>query len=147
MLVKAVINRLFKFRPRSEHEIIAKLKEKKFESGIIDEVVLLYKNCGLIDDANFAKGWITSRLNKPMGFRRIRQELREKGVQDEIIDAQLAEAKTKYDETGAVSKIAQKRLKYYQGLDNLTKKRRLEGYLLRRGFSAEAVYKVIYKNI
>ncbi|MCB9771994.1 MAG: regulatory protein RecX [Candidatus Omnitrophica bacterium] len=142
-LAKAVVYRLFKFRPRSEKEIIAKLKDKDFDSAIIEQVVSFFVKCGLINDAIFAKGWISSRLNKPMGFKRIRLELRDKGVADEIISAEFAKIKTNYNELESVTKIAQRRIKIYHGIDRATTRRRLEGYLLRRGFAPEVIYKVL----
>lgn len=138
---KATVYRLLKFRPRSEHEIVAKLKDKKFSSDTIEQVICFCKKCGLIDDAIFAKGWISSRLAKPLGLRKIQQELKAKGITDEIITTQLKEMTRNYDETKAVEHIIQKRAKIYQGLDSTTIQRRLEGYLLRRGFSPEMVYK------
>ncbi len=140
---KAVVYRLFKFRPRSQGEIIAKLKDKNFDSAIIEQVVFFFKEGGLIEDAAFTKSWVASRLQKPMGMRRIRQELKKKGVADEIISAEFSKIQNSYDELETVNRVAQKRVKVYQGLDQKTITRRLEGYLLRRGFSTEAVYKAL----
>lgn len=138
---KATVYRLLKIRPRSECEIVAKLKDKKFSSDTIEQVVCFCKKCGLIDDALFAKGWISSRLAKPLGLRKIRQELKAKGITEEIISMQLKEMTRDYNENKAVEHIIQKRAKIYQGLDSATTQRRLEGYLLRRGFSPEVIYK------
>ncbi len=140
---KAVVYQLFKFRPRSEHEIITKLKEKNFESGIIEQVVSFFKKCGLIDDQVFAKSWVASRLNKPIGLRRIQEELKVKGIAAEIIALQLSAAKSGYDESAAIKEIIKRRARIYQELDPIKKRRRLEGYLLRRGFSTETVYKIL----
>ena len=138
---KATIYRLLKFRSRSEYEIVAKLKDKKFSSDTIEQVVCFCKKCGLIDDATFTKSWIASRLAKPLGLRKIRQELKAKGIADEIISAQCRRLTTDYDEAQAVKQVIRKRIKVYYKLDKTTIYRRLEGYLLRRGFSPEVVYK------
>ncbi len=140
---KAIVYRFFKFRIRSQQEIIAKLKDKAFDSAIIDQVIVFFKKAGLIDDEVFAKAWIVSRLAKPIGIKRIRQELKEKGVADEIVIGQIAKLTKDYDEFEAVQKISQQRMKIYQKLDQTTQHRRLENYLLRRGFSTETVYKII----
>ncbi len=138
---KATVYRLLKFRPRSKYEIVAKLKDKKFSSDTIEQVVCLCKKCGLIDDVTFAKGWISSRLAKPLGLRKIHQELKAKGITEEIISTQLKEMTRDYDENKAVEQVIHKRIKVYCRLDKTTIHRRLEGYLLRRGFSPEVVYK------
>jgi regulatory protein len=140
---KAVVHRLFKFRIRSEHEIRAKLKEKGFPHEIIEQAVAFFTKCEMLNDTIFAKAWIGSRLNKPMGLRRIKQELKEKGIADEIIASELTAAKSDYDESEAVKEVIKRRLRMYQGLDPIKKKRRLEGYLLRRGFSTETIYKIL----
>jgi regulatory protein len=140
---KAIVYRFFKFRIRSEQEIITKLKDKAFDNAIIEPVIAFFKKAGLIDDAVFAKAWIVSRLAKPIGVRRIRQELKEKGVADEIVSEQVAKLTNDYDEFEAAQKISQKRMKIYQKLDETTQQRRLEGYLLRRGFSTQVVYKTL----
>ncbi len=140
---KAIVYRFLKFRIRSEQEIITKLKDKAFDNAIIEPVIAFFKKAGLIDDAIFTKAWIVSRLAKPIGVRRIRQELKEKGVADQIVNEQIAKLTSDYDELQAAQKLAQKRMKVYQKLDKTTQQRRLEGYLLRRGFSTETVYKII----
>ncbi len=139
---KAAVYRCLKFRIRSEYEIVTKLKDKGFDNGIIEQVIAFFKQCALIDDAVFAKTWIVSRLAKPVGIKRIQQELKEKGVADEIVSEQIAKLTKDYDEFEAVQRISQKRMKIYQRLERTTQQRRLEGYLLRRGFSAEVVYTV-----
>lgn len=140
---KIVVERLFKFRPRSEFEIRSKLKDKGFGGEVIDQTVFYFQKLGVIDDTVFAKGWIQSRLNKPFGIRRIKEELKLKGVDSEIIATRLDEAKTNYDEIEAVQKTVEKRLKSYRNLNPQQKKQRLFGYLSRRGFSSESIYKTL----
>lgn len=130
---------LLKFRLRSEREIYARLKKKKFDEEIIKQTVSFLKNKGFIDDSVFAKAWIESRLKKPLGLRRIRQELNLKGVDKEIIDSQISEVKKDYPEEELVKKIAQERLKKLKGIEPRSAKRRVYTYLLRRGFSPETI--------
>ena len=130
---------LLKFRLRSEREIYARLKKKKFDEEIIKQTVSFLKNKGFIDDSVFAKAWIESRLKKPLGLRRIRQELNLKGVDKEIIDSQISEVKKDYPEEELVKKIAQERFKRLKGIEPRSAKRRVYTYLLRRGFSPETI--------
>ena len=46
---------------------------------------------GLLDDRAFTKSWINYRLARPFGFRRIIQELKAKGIDQEIIEQAVAE--------------------------------------------------------
>ncbi len=140
---KGVVSRLFRFRPRSEQEIRAKLTEKGFSGTIIAETVAYFKKIRLIDDTLFARGWIQSRLNKPFGIKRIRLELKAKGVDEETLNQEFGKAKENYSEPDAIFRLAAKRLKTYQSLEKAVAKRRLSGYLLRRGFSPGAVSKTL----
>ena len=45
---------------------------------------------GYINDTDFAEQWAASRTTKGMGARRIRMELRQKGVDSEAIDEALS---------------------------------------------------------
>jgi len=128
---------LLKFRLRSEKEVIARLKIKKFDPAIIKETVEFLKDKDFLNDKHFASAWVNSRLKKPLGLRRIRQELRLKGVDKEIIDAKIEEVKKNYSEKVTVERIARERIKRLEGLEPEKRKTRLFAYLMRRGFSTE----------
>ncbi|OGX41005.1 MAG: hypothetical protein A2984_02870 [Omnitrophica WOR_2 bacterium RIFCSPLOWO2_01_FULL_41_12] len=130
---------LLKFRPRSEKEIFARLEKKKFAPEIIKETVAFLKEKKFIDDAYFTQVWIESRLKKPLGFRRLRQELKIKGIISELIDSQIEETKKNYCEEEIVSKIVRERVGRLKRLEPQKLKRRLFAYLLRRGFSPQVI--------
>ncbi|MFA4989894.1 MAG: regulatory protein RecX [Candidatus Omnitrophota bacterium] len=129
---------LLKFRLRSENELAGRLKLKKIPAETIKEVISFLKEKRFIDDDLFAKAWINSRLKRPLGLRRIKQELRQKGVDKEIIAAQTAKIKD-YSEIETVLDLAKARLSRLKGIDRVSAKRRLYAFLLRRGFSPEIV--------
>lgn len=130
---------LLKFRLRSEKEIYARLKHKKFDEEIIKQTILFLKDKGFIDDRIFAKAWIASRIKKPLGLGKIRQELNLKGIDKEIIDSQISEIKQDYSEEDLIKKIAKLRLAKLKGIEPRCAKRRVYAYLLRRGFSPEII--------
>jgi len=130
---------LLKFRPRSEKEIYQRLKRKKFDTRIIEETLSFLKDKGFIDDNYFAKAWIESRIKKPLGIRRLRQELSIKGIDKEIIDNQINEIRKNYSEEQIVQKLFKDRLKKIKGIDPQKAKKRVYAYLLRRGFSPDII--------
>lgn len=134
---------LLKFRPRSEKEIYARLKKKKFNPEIIEKTLSFLKERGFVDDKYFAKAWIESRIKKPLGLRRLREELRIKGIAWQIIDNQINEIKKDYPEEIIVANLAQERLNKIKGIDSQKAKRRIFSYLVRRGFSPDVVMDVI----
>lgn len=134
---------LLKFRPRSEKELSYRLKRKKFQEAVIKEVVSVLKESDFINDSSFAKGWISSKLKKPLGFIRIKEELKAKGVDSQIIEEQIQEIKKDYSEEDVVMDLARKRFKKIKGLKHLKAKNRVFAYLLRRGFSVDTVNDVL----
>lgn len=140
---KAIIFRLLKFRLRSEHELVVKLAGKGISQETTRQVIDHFKKVGLIDDQLFARGWVASRLNKPVGLIRIRRELRQKGVADDIVDAAVARGVRDYDERETVLSLAQRRLGQYRSLPRATAQRRLFQYLARRGFPLGLIQNVL----
>jgi len=130
---------LLKFRLRSEQEIYQRLKRKEFEEDIIRDTLGFLKNKGFIDDTVFTKSWIQSRLKKPLGLRRIKQELKLKGIDKEIVDLQINEIKESYCEQDLVFRLAESRLSKLKSVDPAAARRRVYAYLIRRGFSPEIV--------
>lgn len=134
---------LLKFRLRSEQELYERLKRKKFAEPVIKETLSFLKERGFLDDNLFAKNWIESRLKKPLSIRKIRQELKLKGVAREIIDNQISSIGRDYSEEDIVRGIIRRKLARMKGIEPQIARRRLYAYLVRRGFSAEAVVEAI----
>ncbi|MBC7315870.1 MAG: RecX family transcriptional regulator, partial [Chloroflexi bacterium] len=68
-------------------------------------------------------------------------ELREKGVNQEVIEAALEPLDL--DEEESAQRAAEKALRRYASLDEETFRRRLSGYLQRRGFTAEVCRRIV----
>ena len=91
---------------------------------------------GYVDDLEFARFWVSNRDRfKPMGSRALRYELRQKGVDDEIIDSLLAEA----DEDESAYRAARARMSRYRGFTRQAFRQKLRGLLRRRGFSESTI--------
>jgi len=134
---------LLKFRQRSKKEISERLRKKRFDEQIIKETITFLENKGFVDDKIFARAWIESRIKKPFGIRKIRQELNFKGIDKEIIDSEINVIKKKYPEEEIIEEVAKIRLGRLKGIDPNSVKRRLYSYLLRRGFSPEIVTDIV----
>jgi regulatory protein len=134
---------LLKYRLRSEQELRLRMKRKKFAPETIERAITFLKEKKFIDDAIFAKAWMESRLIRPLGLRRIQQELKLKGVNSAIISACISKAKETYSETDTIKEIARLKLSKLKGVEPRAAKRRVYAYLLRRGFSPDAIYEVI----
>jgi regulatory protein len=137
--------RLLKIRLRSEQEIRLKLKLKHYEQNVIDETVKYFKQIRLIDDQQFTQGWISSRLTKPFGLKRIRYELKLKGIPEELLKEKISEVRDQYDEFEVVFRLAKSRFAKYKGLEERIAKQRIMGYLSRRGFDLSTIRQVVQK--
>jgi regulatory protein len=134
---------LLKFRLRSENELRQRFEKKKFNTQIIERTLSFLKDKGFIDDKYFAKIWTESRVKRPLGIRRLKQELIIKGIDKAIIDSQINEIKKNYPEEEIVAQLAKDRLNKSKGCDPQKARRRVYAYLLRRGFSPEVVIDVL----
>ena len=142
---KQIVLRLLNIRLRSEKEIQDKLATKRYAKQDIKQTLHYFKKLGLIDDRQFAKEWISSRLSKPLGSSRIRLELKAKGIDNEISQDELMQAFKDYPEFKIVDKLAQHRALQYTGIDSEKIKQRVYGYLTRRGFTTAAIDKAVEK--
>ncbi len=140
---RQVVFRLMRYRSRSVKEIRVKLRDRGFDDKTRDETVRYFRDLGMLDDALFARAWITSRLRKPIGIRRIHRELTAKGIDPEIIAAELNRAKNEYNENETIRALVRRRMRQYRQLDRARSRQRLTAYLIRRGFSADEIFKVI----
>ncbi|OGX37486.1 MAG: hypothetical protein A3C36_06350 [Omnitrophica WOR_2 bacterium RIFCSPHIGHO2_02_FULL_52_10] len=143
---KSIVYRLLNIRLRSEHELRAKLVSKKLPHSIVEQAIRYFRGLDLVNDRQFARQWIASRLKKPFGFNRIRLELTEKGIPAAVIQETLDEASKDYDEWTTAAQLAQHRARKYRNIDADKVRRRLYGYLQRRGFKTSTIVKVI-RNI
>lgn len=126
-------------RARTEAELRRALARRDTPEEVADELISRFKEVGLIDDAAYARALTNTRLDvQRRGAMRIRQELRNKGIDDELIQDSLAEIDPE-DELAAAEAFARKKMRSYQGLEPPVVKRRLYGALARRGFGPETV--------
>jgi len=137
--------RLLKIRPRSEKEINDRLRKKHFTQPVIAYTLTYLKRHHLIDDNAFAHEWIEARLRKPFGSNRIRYELIEKGIKPELIQQNLAAILSHHDEEASLKELAIKQKKKYRNIDMDTSRRKLYGYLIRRGFPKENILRTIHE--
>jgi regulatory protein len=142
---KAAALRFLKIRPRSIGELKEKLEGKEFSDAEIEITIHNLMASGLLDDRAFTKSWINYRLARPFGFRRIIQELKHKGIDPEIIEGALSEAKESYSPESIALDLAQRRWQRLPDIDPVKKKKRVLDFLLRRGFEVDLVMKVIKK--
>ncbi len=129
------------YRQRSEKEIIDKLKKKGFEESIIDDTLNYLKKYKLVDDMEFAKAFMKDKINlNKFGPIRIKHELYKKGIDNNIIEKVLEEDD---DEYNRALNLAKKKLPSYKNDDKNAIYRKLGGFLQRKGYSYDCIFKVL----
>lgn len=148
--------RYLSYRPRSVREVktflqkAAKSKSlahEHIDDAIIESILARLQEQKFIDDNEFAKWFIDQRNRvKPTGERLLKMELKQKGIDAEIIDEQLTKNKIQAasgeprfgretNEVSPLGALIQRRIGRYKGLQEKEIYQKLGQFLMRRGFS------------
>ncbi|HLQ28740.1 MAG TPA: RecX family transcriptional regulator [Ktedonobacteraceae bacterium] len=125
------------YRPRSREEVRRYLRRKETPPNIIDSALARLDRLDLVNDHTFASFWAENREQfSPRGARAIKNELRMKGVEREVVDEVISDEK---DEELALRAGRKKALSlvHNPAMDYLTFRTRLGSFLQRRGFGYE----------
>jgi regulatory protein len=145
---------LLSFRARTRKELETRLRQKGFPVGRIRPCLDSLEGKGLLDDEAVAAAFVRDRLrHRPRGRSRLVSELRAKGVDadlaseatrqvfedEEVTDSGLARAEAErwIRRQGAATLAALARDHHTRERDKA--RRRLHGYLARRGFRGDAL--------
>ena len=111
----------------------------------MDAVITRLIDLKYLSDTRFAADYTRLRKeNEKFGRRRVQQDLMQKGIGKELIDSTLATAYEDVDEVAlARAYCAKKRLKQPSGVDFQKQTVRIMNRLLRAGFSAAAIFKLL----
>lgn len=133
---------LLDYRSRTEKELERRLLQKGYPEDVIARVIEQLENVDLVNDGRFAADWVASRIaSRPIGRSRMNWELRRKGVAPELVEEALEQVDEDKEFDMALDLAARK-----LGGDSIKdqeSKRKLAGYLQRRGFHWEIVSRVL----
>jgi regulatory protein len=132
---------------RSRKELSDKLRAKLVPEAIASKLLDRFEEVGLIDDEAFARAWIASRQpGKGLARRALAQELRRKGIDDEIARVALDEIDPD-DELEAARLLVRRKLRSMAALDDTVRTRRLVGMLARKGYSPGLAFSVVREEL
>lgn len=128
---------------RSRKELGDKLAAKNVPAEVAARLLDRFEEVGLVDDDAFARSWIASRQpGKGLARRALAQELRRKGVDDEVAREALDEIDPA-DEEAAARALVRKKLRTLSRVDDTTATRRLVGMLARKGYGSGLSFAVV----
>ncbi len=135
--------RLLEYRARSRAELARRLRLAGFAEDIIEEVLVRLSEMGLVDDARFSQSWVESRsAGRSIGKTRIKWELRQKGIDADLVEEALSEIdeETEYK---LAARAARAKWDKDRSPDVSVKRRRLASYLQRQGFGWDVIKKTV----
>ncbi|MDH3218066.1 MAG: recombination regulator RecX [Gammaproteobacteria bacterium] len=126
-------------REHSAQELRQKLTAREFDNDAIEEAMRGLRDDGLQSDERFAESYINSRFNAGIGPRKIRFELRQRGIADELVDRYLDLYSERWDQ----SMIQQRVRKYGDAIpEDHAGRMKQARFLQNRGFSPESVMRL-----
>ena len=130
-------------RPRTRAELAAVLARRNVDPDVAEEVLGRFADVGIVDDAAFSDLWVSSRhRGKGLAARALRQELRRKGVDDDVA-AGAVEQLDPSTELATARALVDRRLASTRGLAADARVRRLAGMLARKGYGAGTAFRVV----
>jgi regulatory protein len=131
--------RFLSFRSRSQMEVENHLRSKDYAPDVISQTIERLTHEQVLDDEAFVRFWLEDRERfRPRGERGLRYELRQKGIADEVIDTVLADL----DEDQLAWAAVEPKLRQWQQLDEANLKKKIFGFLSRRGFAYDVAQTV-----
>ena len=134
--------RLLAIREHSRTELRRKLRARSHPDNVVDQVLDdLIRRC-LLSDERFTEQYLTSRQQRGFGPIRIRGELRERGVNSELISCYLDEQDERWMEM--LQRTHDKKFGV-ESPDSIKEKARRVRFLGYRGFTGEQI-KCFFQN-
>ena len=101
---------------------------------------------GYLDDASYARHWVSARVPRGYGASRLRAELRARGVATRVIDEALASLDGE-DTLARAREAARRRLPALRRGRPERVAGRLRDFLLRRGYGGTVVARVVRESV
>src|SRR5947208_1164181 len=131
------------YRPRSREEVRRYLRRKETPPEIIETALARLDRLDFVNDRTFAGFWIESREHfSPRGARALKNELRMKGVERDVVDELVNDEQDEERALRAGRKKAVTLVKA-SNIDYATFRNRLGSFLQRRGFGYQVVTKTV----
>lgn len=133
--------------PRTRRQLLDLLARKGVEEAVAHDVVDRLEAAALVDDQAYAQAYVRSRhQDRGLARRAIGQELRRKGVRDELADEALATIDVREEEERA-RELVDRKLPATRGVEIHVRTRRLIGMLARKGYPPGLATRVVREQL
>jgi len=135
---------LLRYRPRSIAEARQRMIDQGYDQAVVENTIDQAIATDQLDDAAFAKLWVRDRMwHHPLSRSALSQELRQKGIDAELISRTLQSEYPAVQEVELATTLAEKRISRYTSISPEKRRNRLMSFLARRGFSRGLIYQVV----
>ena len=132
--------RLIASKPCSVGELREKLAQRKVDRKLVDEIVGRLSEYGYLDDDRFASTYAASKVRqKPVGRRRLEQELKMRKVENSVAERVLEDFFEDTSEEELIDRAIEKRVRSRGRPKNRLEAKSLFDHLLRQGFPFDLV--------
>ena len=141
-MAREICLRLLAVRPRTRKELATALARRGVGEEVAERVLDRYDEVGMVDDAAFARAWVTSRhQGRGLARRALANELRQRGVAGEVTASALEELDEE-TEVATARDIVARKLRVTRGEPEAVF-RRLVAMLARKGYPAGVAVRVV----
>ena len=137
---------LLAFRARSATELSRALVRKGSDPVHVSAAIARLIEQGFLDDAAFARSFARAKVvGASHSRRRVQQELQRKGVARDVANQAIGEVfeDEAIDSLALIEAAARRKLRTLSSLAPIVRRRRLYGFLARRGFDADDIRRVM----
>lgn len=144
---RAICLRLLTGSPKTRRQLSDALARRGVADEVAAPVLDRLTDVGLIDDAAFARAWVTSRQSgRGLARRALSAELRRRGVDRDVADGAVETIDADMEEQAARDLIC-RRLRTLGQVAPATATRRMVGLLARRGYSEAVAYRLVREEL
>ena len=133
-------------RPYASSALRRKLIQKEYPAADTDDVIRRLLDNGLLNDAKFAEQYARSKmLSTGASKRRVTQDLYRKGIKGDVATEAIANVveQDEIDPAAVIERVARKKLAQLGALEPIVLRRRLFGFLARRGYDIDEIKGVV----
>ncbi|GAB3529138.1 hypothetical protein GCM10027402_32180 [Arthrobacter monumenti] len=150
-VARSIVLRQLTASPKSRHQLARKLADRDVPDEVAEDVLDRFEEVQLIDDAEFARMWVRSRVQtKGLAARALQRELADKGITGDLAEEALSQI-TDGDELQAARELVGRKLKtdidYADRAVRDKHTRRLVSMLARKGYSPSLAFQVVGEAI
>ena len=123
-------------REHGEQEITQKLIARGFDTDIVEAAISTLISDGLLSDSRFAEAFVYSRFKKGSGPQKIHAELRQRGIDDDLISVCMETIGDQWRQR--VREVRENKFGLESPRDFKERSRQMR-FLQQRGFTSEQI--------